>query len=89
MTTARARTRQPRSCAAAHTGCTCAGNVVQHNLQAIDRMKARQAAAPRSTCPECGSDGNAAIIGALGRCFDCKRDADAKVYGFTPSARNR
>ena len=84
-----ARKTAPAPCAAAHVGCTCMGNVVEHNLQALDRIKARQAAAPRSACPECGQSGNAAIIASLGRCFDCKRDADAAIYGFAPSARNR
>lgn len=86
------RTRRPRTvrpCAAAPLGCTCMSDTVEHNLQALDRIKARQAAAPRSRCTECGCEGNAAIIAALGRCFDCKRDADAAVYGFAPSARNR
>jgi hypothetical protein len=78
MATTKNRTRKLSPCAV--IGCNCMQNVMLHNMNAINRMKQRQANAPRSSCPKCGEGGNAAVIGALGRCFACKKAEDGVKY---------
>jgi hypothetical protein len=81
MTTTK-RTAKPATCATAHLGCTCRGNVIAHNLHSINRMHATIAEAQTDACPKCAGSASPELLAIWGHCMSCQKASQASKYGF-------
>lgn len=73
-----ARKTQPTAC----TICNCRGNVLLHNINAINRLRAQAQDACTSTCPKCDGPANPELLKAWGHCMQCQKAAQSATYGF-------
>lgn len=73
-----ARKTAPATC----TICNCQGNVLLHNINAINAMRQRAADAVTDTCPKCDGPANPELVKLWGHCFQCQKASQAAKYGF-------
>jgi hypothetical protein len=76
-----ARKTAPPTCATAHLGCTCRGNVIAHNLHSINRMHVKITEAQTETCPKCNGAASSELLAIWGHCMSCQKASQAHLYG--------
>jgi hypothetical protein len=64
------------------TICNCRGNVLVHNLNAVNKLRADAKAATTDTCPKCSGPANPALVKTWGHCMQCQKASQSAKYGF-------
>ena len=72
-----ARKTAPATC----TICNCKGNVLLHNINAINKVRQDAKDALTETCPQCGNGANPLLVEKWGHCMQCQK-ASQPQYGF-------
>ena len=62
--------------------CNCKGNVLLHNINAINKVRQDAKDAATHACPKCGNGGNELLIQKWGHCMQCQKASQSAKYGF-------